>query len=305
MHINTHIYLYKSLFPYTCMGIIAVVQSLSCVQVMSKLCPTICNLMDCSTRGSSVLHYLLEFAQIHIHWVDDAIWPSLPLLPTSPKYWSFSNSPSHEYSGLISFRIYYFDLLAVQRTLKESSLIPQFKSINPLVFSSYIHTWLLEKTVVLTIWTFVSKVMSLLFNMLSRFVIAFLSRNKCLLFSWLKSPSAMILEPKKIKFVTASIFPPSICCEVIDAMILVFWMLRFKPAFTLSSFTLIKRIFSSSSLFTIRVVSSAYLRLLIFLPAILIPACDSSSWAFHMMYSAYKLNKQGDNIQPWHTPFPI
>ena len=87
-----------------------------------------------------------------------------------------------------------------------------------------------------------------------------------------------------------------------DAMI--FWMLSFKLTFPFSSFTFIKRLFSSS-LSVIRVVSFAYLRLLIFLPAILIPACASSSLAFLMMYSAYKLNKQGDNIQPWHTPFPI
>ena len=90
-----------------------------------------------------------------------------------------------------------------------------------------------------------------------------------------------------------------------DAVIFVFLMLIFKPAFSFSSFTFIKRLFSSSSLSAIRVVSSAYLRLLIFLPAILIPACASSSLTFHKMYSAFKLNKQGDNIQPWHTPFPI
>ena len=90
-----------------------------------------------------------------------------------------------------------------------------------------------------------------------------------------------------------------------DAMILVFWMLSFKPAFSLSSFNLIKRLFSCSLLSAIRVVLFAYLKLLIFLPAILIPACASSSPAFHIMYTAYKLNKQGDNIQPWHTPFPI
>ena len=89
-----------------------------------------------------------------------------------------------------------------------------------------------------------------------------------------------------------------------DAMIFVFWMLSFKPTFPLSSFTFIKRLFSSS-LYALRVVSSAYLRLLIFLPAILIPACASSNPAFLMMYSAYKLNKQGDNIQLWHIPFPI
>ena len=89
-----------------------------------------------------------------------------------------------------------------------------------------------------------------------------------------------------------------------DAMILVFWMLSFKPTFQLSSFTFIKRLFSSS-LSAIRVVSSAYLRLLIFLPAILITAYASFSLAFCLMYSACKLNKQGDNIQPWRTPFPI
>ena len=88
-----------------------------------------------------------------------------------------------------------------------------------------------------------------------------------------------------------------------DAMIFVFWMLNFKPTFSLSSF--IKKLFSSSLLSAIRVVSSAYLRLLIFLPVILIPACASSSPAFLMMYSAYKLNEQDDNIQPWRIPFPI
>ena len=90
-----------------------------------------------------------------------------------------------------------------------------------------------------------------------------------------------------------------------DAMIFVFWMLSLKPAFSLSSFTFTKRLFSSSSLSAIKVVSSAYLRLLISLLAILIPAYASSSPAFPMMYSAYKLNKHGDNLQPWHTPFPI
>ena len=99
---------------------------------------------------------------------------------------------------------------------------------------------------------------------------------------------------------------PSISHEVTgpDAMILVFWMLSFKPPFSLSSFTFIKKLFISSSLYVIRVVSS-YLRLFIFLPAILISACASSSPVFLLMYSAYKLNKQVDDIQPWHTPFPI
>ena len=88
-----------------------------------------------------------------------------------------------------------------------------------------------------------------------------------------------------------------------DAMILVFWMLNFKPALSLSPFTFLKRLFSSSSLCAIRMVSSEYLRLLIFLPAVWIPYCASSRQAFHMMYSACKLNKQGDNILPWYTPF--
>ena len=152
----------------------------------------------------------------------------------------------------------------------------------------------------LTRWTFVSQVMSLLFNMLSRLVIAFLPRSKRLLISWLQLPPAVILEPKKRKSVTVSIVSPSICHEVMgpDAMILVFRMLNFKPMFLLSSFTFIKRLFSGSLLSAIRTVSSAYLRLLIFLPAILIPVCDSSSPAFQVMYSAYKLNKQSDSIQP-------
>ena len=149
--------------------------------------------------------------------------------------------------------------------------------------------------------------MSLFFNMLSRSFIAFLARSKRPLISWLQSPYTVILEPKKIKFVTFSIVLPLICCEVMgpDAMILVFWMLSFMPTFSLSSFNFTTRLFSSSLLSAIRVVSSAYLRLLIFLPAILIPIYASSSLAFHMKYPANKLNKQDDNIQPWHTPFSI
>ena len=105
------------------------------------------------------------------------------------------------------------------------------------------------KTIVLTIQTLVVKVMPLLCNTLSRFVIAFLPRSKHLLISWLQSPSAVILEPKEIKSATVSTFPPSICQEVmgLGAMIFDFWMLSFKPAFLLSSFTLIKRFLSSSA----------------------------------------------------------
>ena len=155
-----------------------------------------------------------------------------------PKYWSFSFniSPSSEYSGLISF--------IVQLSYP------------------YLTT---GKTIALTRQTFVGKVMSLLFNMLSRLVIPFLPRSKRLLISWLRSPSAVILEPPKIKSLTVSTVSASICHEVMgpDAMILVFWMLSFKPTFSLTSFTFIKRLFSSSSLSAIRVVSSAYLRFLI------------------------------------------
>jgi len=122
--------------------------------------------------------------------------------------------------------------------------------------------------------------MTLLFNTLSRFFIVFLPRSKYLLISWFQSPSAVILETKRINSATISTFFPFICQEVIglDTMILIFWILSFEPAFSLSSFTFIKRLFSSSLLSTIRVVSSAYLRLLIFLLAILIPAyCDPHS----------------------------
>ena len=154
------------------------------------------------------------------------------------------------------------------------------------------------KTISLTRWTFVSKV--ILLNMLSRFDITFLPKSKCLLISWLQSPSAVTLKPKKIKSFAISIVTPSICHEVMElgAMSLVFWVLSFKPTFSLSSSTFIKKNFHSSLLSAI--MSSAYLRLLIFLPAILIPACASSSQAFHVMYSAYKLNRQSDS-----TPFPI
>ena len=163
----------------------------------------------------------------------------------------------------------WLDLLAVQGTLK--SLLQHHSSKASILWHSaffivqlshpYMTTW---KTRALTRWTFVDKVMSLLFNMLSKLVITFLPRSKCLLISWLQLPSAVILEPPQIKSATVS---PSICYEVmgLDAMIFVIWMLSFEPTFSLSSFTFIKRSFSSSSLFAIRVVSSAYLRLLIFL----------------------------------------
>ena len=132
------------------------------------------------------------------------------------------------------------------------------------------------------------------------------NENKKKIDSW-ESLRQQVVEPPKIKSATVCIVSPSICHGVMgpDAMIFIFWMLSFKPTFSLSSFTFIKRIFSSSSLSAITVVPSAYLRLLIFLLAIMIPACASSSPAFRMLYSSYKLNKERDNIKPWCTTFPI
>ena len=156
-----------------------------------------------------------------------------------PKYWnfSFSISPSNEYSGLISFRMDWLDLLAVQGILKSllhtsSKASVLWRSAFFIVQLSHPYT-ITEKTITSTRQTFVGKVMSLLYNMLSRLVIAFLPRSKRLLISWLRSPSAVILEPKKRKSVTVSTVSPSICHEVMgpDAMIFVFSMLCFKPTF--------------------------------------------------------------------------
>ena len=155
-----------------------------------------------------------------------------------PKYWSFrfNISPSKEHPGLISFRMDSLDLLAVQGTLK--SLLQHHSSkASILLHSAFFivqlsHPYMTTgKTIALTRWTFVDKVMSLLCNMLSRLVITFLPRSKRLLISWLQSPSAMILDLKKIKSATVSTVSPSICHEVmgLDAMILVFWTVSFKP----------------------------------------------------------------------------
>ena len=228
-----------------------------------------------------------------------------------PKYWSLSISPYNECSGLISFRMDRLDLHALKglsRVFSNTTVQKhQFFGAQLSFIVQLSHPHMTPgKTIALTRWTFVGKVMSLLFNMLSRLVIAFLPSSKHLLISWLQSPSAVILEPPKIKPLTVSIVSLSTCNEAmgLDAMILVFWMLNFNSTFSLSFFTFIKRLFSSL-LSDMRVVSSAYLRLLIFLLAILIIAWASSSPAFLMTYSAYKLNKQGDDIQPWGTPFPV
>ena len=158
----------------------------------------------------------------------------------------------------------WLDFLAVQGTLKSLLQTPQFKSISSsaLSFLYWPHSYITTgKTIALTRQTFVGKVMSLLLNMLSRLVIPFLPRSKCLLISWRQSPSAVILEPRKIKPDTSSIVSPSVCHEVMRlvATILFFWMLSFKPTFSLSSFTFTKILFSSSLLSATRVVSSVYL----------------------------------------------
>ena len=148
-----------------------------------------------------------------------------------PKYWSFSFniSPSNEYTGLISFRMDWLDLLAVQGTLRnllqhhssKASILQCSAFFIVQISHPYMTT---RKTIALTGWTFVDKVMSLLFNMLSTLVITFLPRSKCLLISWVQSPSAVILEPTKIKSATVCNVSPSVCHEVVgpDAMILVF-----------------------------------------------------------------------------------
>ena len=312
--------------------------------------------MDCSKSGFPVLHHLPELAQTHGHRVTDAIQPSHPLSSPSPPAfnlsqhqhlfqwvgWSFSFSinPSSEHSGLISLRIDWLDLLAVQGTLRVFSNTTVQKhqffgtqlsfgdgSGNPLQYScledpmdggawwaavlgvAKSQTWLSDftftfhfhalekemathssvlawripgtgepgglpslgshrvrhnwsdlaaaaaaffiirlshpymttgKTIALPRWTFVGKVTSLLFNILSRLVITFLPRSKRLLISWLQSLSAVILEPKNIKSLTVSIVSPSVCHEMMgpDAMIFVFWMLSFKPTFSLSFFSI-------------------------------------------------------------------
>ena len=215
--------------------------------------------------GFPVLRYLPEFAQIHVHesisssaacffyyqsfTASGSLHQVSALYIRWPKYWSFgfSISPSSEYSGLISFRIDWFDLLVVQGTLK--SLL-QHHNLKPSVLwhsaffmvqfshlymttgkTSFDHTDLCWQSDVCFLICCLSL---LLFNMLSKFIIAFLPKSKHLLISWLQSPSAVILEAKKIKTVTASTFSP-ICHEMmgLDAMIFIFWILRFKPTFSL------------------------------------------------------------------------
>ena len=222
--------------------------------------------MDCSMPGLPVHHQLPEFTQTHVHQVTDAIQPSHPLSPLLqpsmflsirvfsnksvlhirwPKHWSlsFSISSSNEHPGLISFRMDWLDLLAVQVTLK--SLLQHNSSRASILWhSAFFIVWLshpyitTRKIIALTRWTFVGKVF---FNILSRLVITFLPRSKHLLISGMQSPIAVILEPKKIKLVIVPTVSPSVCHEVVgpDTMILVFecWALSqiFHSSLSLSS----------------------------------------------------------------------
>ena len=218
-------------------SIVVVVQSLSHVQLSVTSWVVACH--------TSPIFIISEVGQTHVHWVHwFEIKSSDPLLPSSPpelflyqcriffnesalcirwpKYWrfSFSLTPSSEYSGLISFGNDWFDLFDVQRTLK--SLL-QHRSLNASIIWCSIFSQLVQlshsymttgQTIALTRQIFVGKVMPLLFNMLPRLVIAFISRIKYLLISWLLLPYAVFLEPKKLNPGTVSIFFPSICYKV-------------------------------------------------------------------------------------------
>ena len=218
---------------------------------VAQLCLNLCDPMNHSTPGLPVHHQLPESTQTHVHCVGDATQPSHPLLSPSPAFNLSQHqglfkrvSSSHQvakvlefqlqhqsfqHPGLISFRMDWLDLLAVQGTLK--NLLQHHSSKASILRYSAFFTVQLShpymttgKTIALTRQTFVGKVMSLLFNMLSRLAITFLPRSKCLLISWLQSPSAVILELPKIKSANVSTLSPSIYHEVMepDSMFFIF-----------------------------------------------------------------------------------
>ena len=241
---------------------------------VTQSCPTLCNPMNCCMPSLPVHHQLLEFTQTHVHWVSDAIQPSHPLsspsppAPNSSQHQSFPMSqllawggqstgfsalasflPKNnqdqsplEWTGWISLQSKGLSRVFSNTTVRKHKFFRSSAFLTVQLSHQYMTS---GKTIALTRWTFVGKVMSLLLNMLSRLVITFLPRSKSLLISWLQSLSAVILEPKKIKSDTVSTVSPSISYEVMgqDAMILIFWILSFKPTFSLSSFTFIKRFF--------------------------------------------------------------
>src|SRR5574340_1500836 len=225
---------------------ISSVQSLSCVRLFVTLWTEAHQASLSITNSWSLLKFMsIELVMPSKHLIlchplllPPSIFPSIRVFSNEsvlclrwPKDWSFSFniSPSNEHSGLISFRMDWLDLLAVQGTLK--SLLQHHSSKASTLRRSAFFTVQLShpymttgKTIALTRWTFVGKVMSLLLNLLSRLVITFLPRSKCLLISWLQSPFAVILEPRKIKSDTVSTVSPSISHEMMgpDAMIFVF-----------------------------------------------------------------------------------
>ena len=193
--------------------------------------------MDCSTPGLPVHHQLLEFNQIHVHWVSDAIQPSHPRSSPSPLTFNLSQhqdlfkwvSSSHQVAKVLEFQLQHQSFQWTPKdwspsgwtgwiSLQSKGLSRVFSNTTvqkhqffggelSLWSNSHIHTWPQEKTIALTRWTIVDKVMSLLFNILPKLVMVFLPRSKGLLISWLQSPSAVILEPPKIKPLTFPLFP--------------------------------------------------------------------------------------------------
>ena len=222
-----------------------------------------------------------------------------------PKYWSFSFSISHsnKYLGLISLRIDWFHLLAVQGTLK--SLLQHHSSKASFLWPSAFFIVQLSypymttgKTTALTRWTFVGKLMSLLFDMLSRLVIAFFPKEQASEFHGYHYYLEWFWSSKKLGLSQFPLFLHLFSMKWWDwipwSLFFECWVLS--QPFSLSSFTFFKRLFSPSLLSAFRVMSFVYLRLLTFLLAVLIPPFASSSPAFHTMSSAYKLNKRGGNI---------
>ena len=281
---------------------------------VAQSCPTLCDPLNCSTPGLPVHHHLPESTQNHVHCVSDAIQPSHPVSFPSPPALNLSQHQSlfkwfsspHQVAKVLEFHLQHQSLQWTPRTnllcdglvgspcsprdSQESSPTLQFKSINSSVPSFLYSAILISihdywKTHSLTRWTFVDKVMPLLSNMLSKLVLRFLPRSKRLLISWLHPQ--WFWSPEKKNLTLFPHFPHLFPMKWWDQMP---WS-SFSECWALSqlfhsSFTFIKRLFRSSTLSAIRVVSSAYLRLLIFLPAILIPASVSFSPACLMMYTA-------------------